>query len=169
MWIIANWKLVMRLIVSVVVVIFVFSLFSFNTPCIKPIWLGSTPIVNPKAQSTVQNQSFFFETLLDDDPTYSLTVELPNQKSPLATWRYGWVACPFVIDLGGPPIEHGGYSNSNSLNTLSSSVHSPTEISSISPNISAWRASILRRLVSSKMARKVTTISMRLAAPSNSR
>jgi hypothetical protein len=55
-----------------------------------------------------KNEASFIDSLLDDDPTYLLRVDLVtmraggSQTTQLGAWRYGRVICPFVLDGGGP-------------------------------------------------------------------
>lgn len=90
--------------------------------CSNPVWLGGNPVQTAHAgigpygsvsiddlhssirAVTAHGQPFSVESILDDDPTYGLTLEFSTQRSSLTVARYGWVVCPFVVDLGGEPV-----------------------------------------------------------------
>lgn len=89
--------------------------------CSNPIWVGGNPLqtaqvgFGPYGSSldnlqgaihaiSAHGQPFSLENILDDEPTYGLTLEFTTQRPPLTAARYGWVVCPFVVDLGGEPV-----------------------------------------------------------------
>ncbi|MBL8045289.1 MAG: hypothetical protein JNL09_02040 [Anaerolineales bacterium] len=115
-------KLYFGLAILLSVIVWLTVAASSTAPCAWPVWLGNNPLqaaqqgTGPASDyahiglwqkasvSAVQNQPPALAFLQDDDPTYFLTLEFTTQKKPLTAWRYGWVACPFVVDMGGPPL-----------------------------------------------------------------
>ncbi|MDW8325339.1 MAG: hypothetical protein RMK99_02130 [Anaerolineales bacterium] len=75
-----------------------------------PLFAQDTLTAFRIANLRAKSETSVIDSLMDDDPTYILGVDLvtaPDDSSKprvweLRTWRYGIVLCPFVLDAGGP-------------------------------------------------------------------